>query len=83
MELGDQQSESCFRCERQSIESRRGSPPALFLGREPDFASRGGDTFANVYLDPANVPTELMLQWNDGTWEHRAYWGGNRHRLWK
>jgi len=20
--------------------------------------------------------TEVMLQWNDGTWEHRAYWGG-------
>ncbi|RPH80774.1 MAG: hypothetical protein EHM80_04365, partial [Nitrospiraceae bacterium] len=21
---------------------------------------------------------EVMLQWNDGTWEHRAYWGANR-----
>ena len=31
-----------------------------------------------VYIDPANVPTELMLQWNDGTgWEHRAYWGNS------
>ncbi|HWI58862.1 MAG TPA: hypothetical protein VNZ22_16670, partial [Bacillota bacterium] len=30
---------------------------------------------ASVYLDPSNVPSELMLQWNDGTWEHRAYWG--------
>ncbi len=19
-----------------------------------------------------------MLQWNDGTWEHRAYWGANK-----
>ncbi|MDB6032281.1 MAG: hypothetical protein JWM16_2619, partial [Verrucomicrobiales bacterium] len=37
-----------------------------------------GDTmFAYVYLDPANPPTEVMLQWNDGTWEHRAYWGAN------
>jgi hypothetical protein len=32
---------------------------------------------AYVYLDPANPPSELMLQWNDGTWEHRAYWGQN------
>jgi hypothetical protein len=37
-----------------------------------------GDTlYAYVYLDPANVPSELMLAWNNGTWEHRAYWGAN------
>lgn len=37
-----------------------------------------GDTlFAYVYLDPSTMPTEVMLQWNDGTWEHRAYWGAN------
>lgn len=31
--------------------------------------------FSEVFLDPDNLPDELMLQWNDGTWEHRAYWG--------
>jgi hypothetical protein len=37
-----------------------------------------GDTlFAYVYLDPANPPTEVMLQWSDGSWAHRAYWGAN------
>ena len=38
-----------------------------------------GDTlYAWVYLDPANMPSEIMLQWNDGTsWDHRAYWGAN------
>ena len=38
-----------------------------------------GDTlYAWVYLDPANPPSEVMLQWNDGSsWEHRAYWGAN------
>jgi ubiquitin len=37
-----------------------------------------GDTlFAYVYLDPANPPSQVMLQWNDGSWEHRAYWGAN------
>ena len=37
-----------------------------------------GDTlFAYVYLDPANPPSQVMLQWYDGTWEHRAYWGSN------
>jgi len=35
-----------------------------------------GDTlFAYVYIDPINPPSEIMLQWNDGNWEHRAYWG--------
>jgi RHS repeat-associated protein len=37
----------------------------------------GDRLYAYVYLDPANVPQEVMLQWNDGTWEHRAYWGAN------
>ncbi|MDT5014136.1 MAG: hypothetical protein QOD39_296, partial [Mycobacterium sp.] len=36
---------------------------------------------AQVYLDPAAPPSEVMLQWNDGTWEHRAYWGANNIAL--
>lgn len=39
--------------------------------------SAGDMLFAYVYLDPVNVPSELILMWNDGTWEHRAYWGAN------
>jgi hypothetical protein len=31
--------------------------------------------YAFVYLDPSNPPDQIMLQFNDGTWEHRAYWG--------
>jgi hypothetical protein len=31
---------------------------------------------AYVYLDAADPPAMVMLQWHDGTtWEHRAYWG--------
>jgi hypothetical protein len=30
-----------------------------------------------IYLDPENLPSEVMLQWNDGNWEHRVYWGQN------
>jgi len=42
-----------------------------------------GDTlFAYVYIDPNSPPRELMLQWNDGTWEHRAYWGANKITSW-
>src|SRR5438552_5959286 len=37
----------------------------------------GESLFAYVYLDPVNPPSELMLQWSDASWEHRAYWGAN------
>ncbi|MDB5390980.1 MAG: hypothetical protein JWM11_6626 [Planctomycetaceae bacterium] len=37
----------------------------------------GDKLFAYVYLDPKNPPKEVMLQFNDGAWEHRAYWGEN------
>ena len=37
-----------------------------------------GDTlFAYIYVDPTNLPVEVMLQWNSVAfgWSHRAYWG--------
>ncbi|MDB5801321.1 MAG: hypothetical protein JWL63_2260 [Rhodocyclales bacterium] len=38
----------------------------------------GDRLFCWVYLDPANTPRTLMLQWHaGGSWEHRAYWGEN------
>ena len=40
--------------------------------------STGNVLYAYVYLDPSNPPSEVMLQWNDGSWEHRAYWGANQ-----
>jgi hypothetical protein len=38
----------------------------------------GDRFFAWVYLDPANPPQQIMLQFNDGNWEHRVYWGENQ-----
>jgi hypothetical protein len=37
----------------------------------------GERLYAYVNLDPLNPPTTVMLQWNDGTWEHRAFWGSD------
>ena len=37
----------------------------------------GDKLIVYAYLDPNNMPSELMVQWNDGDWEHRAYWGAN------
>ena len=44
----------------------------------PLIPSQGDMLTAYVYLDPNNPPREIMLQWFDGTWEHRAFWGANR-----
>lgn len=37
----------------------------------------GDRLFAYVFLDPVNPPKMIMLQFSDGSWEHRAYWGEN------
>jgi Domain of unknown function (DUF1929)/F5/8 type C domain len=37
----------------------------------------GDKLIAYVFIDPANPAGMIALQWNDGTWEHRAYWGSN------
>jgi hypothetical protein len=39
--------------------------------------AKGDQLYADIFLDPSNPPREVMLQWNDGHWEHRAYWGEN------
>ncbi|MEW6302422.1 MAG: PSD1 and planctomycete cytochrome C domain-containing protein [Verrucomicrobiota bacterium] len=31
--------------------------------------------YVHVYLDPENPPKAVMLQFNKGTWSHRAVWG--------
>ncbi len=40
--------------------------------------AKGDVFFAYIYLDEANPPAEIMLQWNDGNWEHRAYWAAQQ-----
>lgn len=36
---------------------------------------QGAKLFAHVYIDPANKPRSLMLQYFKGSWLHRAVWG--------
>lgn len=55
-----------------------------FYGASLPMAIGTGNTiFVYVYLDPANPPSEVMLQWHDGnSWEHRAYWGADLISWW-
>ena len=49
-----------------------------FYAAPQTFAINAGDKLvAYVLLNSCNPPQEVMLQWNDGSWEHRAYWGAN------
>lgn len=49
-----------------------------FTGASAGLSIVAGDSlYAYVYLDPANPPAEVMLQWADVNFDHRAYWGAN------
>ena len=51
----------------------------FFTGATTPLVVNTGDLmYTYIYVDPNNIPSEVMLQWNDGSsWEHRAYWGAN------
>lgn len=55
----------------------------LFEGATATLPINAGDKlFTYVFLDPNNIPREIMLQWKDANgWDHRAYWGENRISL--
>lgn len=54
----------------------------FFTDAKPGLAIGEGDKlFAYVYLDPQDPPKTIMLQWNDGTWDHRAFWGEDTIRF--
>jgi hypothetical protein len=62
--------------ERASTRSAEGVSQHYFTDATPGLRVGDGDKlFAYAFLDPANPPKTVMLQFNDGTWEHRAYWG--------
>ena len=55
-----------------------GTHQCFFTGATATLTVNSGDALvAYVFIDPSNVPNEIMLQWNDGDWDQRAYWGAN------
>ncbi len=55
-----------------------GLSQVYFLGAAPALQIGAGDKlFAYVYLDPADPPRQIMWQFNNGSWDHRVYWGEN------
>jgi uncharacterized protein (TIGR03437 family) len=59
-------------------EAVQGVHQHFFSGATKTLTINTGDVLvAYIYIDPTNVPSEVMLQWLDTNWEHRAYWGTN------
>jgi RHS repeat-associated protein len=62
----------------QSALSAGGHQHYFYGVTEPLQINAGDRLYAYIYLDPASPPSEIMLQWHEnGSWEHRAYWGEN------
>ena len=65
-----------FSGKSSSVRQAKGRSQHYFTGADPPLVIEPGMTlFAHVYLDPRNPPAQIMLQFNDGSWEHRAFWG--------
>ncbi len=62
--------------QKVSTRTADGLSQHFFTEARPELVIGQGDVlFAHVWLDSENPPREIMLQWNDGSWEHRAFWG--------
>tara|TARA_B100001057_G_scaffold481731_1_gene556108 strand:- start:238 stop:3387 length:3150 start_codon:yes stop_codon:yes gene_type:complete len=59
------------------VRTGKGNNQHYFIqSKSPHAVVSGEDEFfAYAYLDPENPPRQIMLQFNDGAWGHRAYWG--------
>jgi hypothetical protein len=61
-------------------QSGKGTVQHFFIDADSPYqvsAEANATFFAWVYLDPKNPPTSIMLQFNDGNWEHRKIWGSD------
>jgi hypothetical protein len=50
-----------------------------FLGADKTITpSKQTTLYTWVYVDPDDPPATVMLQFNDGSWDHRAFWGEDK-----
>ena len=65
--------------ETSSVRTAAGLSQHFFTeAKNPLVISEGDVLFAYVYLDPKNPPETVQLQFNDGSWEHRGFWGADK-----
>ncbi len=67
-----------YKGSKSSVRTAKGLSQHFFTEAKPGLKVGAGDKlFAYVWLDPKNPPQEIMLQFNNGNWEHRAIWGAD------
>ncbi len=65
-----------FSGKRALVRTDKGVAQDFFTGAlHPMIVGKGDVLFANVYLDPANPPKAIMLQYHTSDWLNRANWG--------
>lgn len=75
---GEAPAQQVFSRKLSHTRTAKGMSEHLFLGATNGMRIGEEDKlFAYVFLDPQNPPKTVMLQFHDGSWEHRAYWGEN------
>jgi len=74
-QLVDEKAHSGKKCIRLAVNGR--GQNVIHPLAEPLPIAEGDVFFAHVWIDEQNPPREIMLQFNDGSWDHRAYWGEN------
>jgi mono/diheme cytochrome c family protein len=68
-----------FSGQKSSLRTGAGLTQHFFSRVKTKFKLGANDRlFAYVYLDPKNPPETVQLQFNNGTWEHRAFWGADK-----
>lgn len=69
--------------EKALMRSGKGIVQDFFDGMKTPFTvPTKGKIFAYVYLDPKDPPKGVMLQFNTGSWSHRALWGETNSIEW-
>ncbi len=64
---------------KSTVRTGKGITQHFFTGaKQPLVINENDRLFAYVYLDPKDPPETVQLQFNDGTWEHRAHWGADK-----
>lgn len=68
--------EKAFSGSRSLMRTDKGLAQDFFTkASQPLLVGKGDKLFAYVYLDPADPPKAIMLQYHTGEWRHRANWG--------
>ena len=64
---------------RRQVAAAEQTVQHAFQGANRKFTLTDGDRlFAYIWIDPESPPETVMLQWNDGNWDHRAFWGEDK-----